>query len=64
MVTSWACVHGDGCDGGVDGSWTFLPRGYDEISLYATGAEVSGSETFHLVILSWRTTDKDGMVDS
>lgn len=54
MVTSWACVHGDGCDGGVDGSWPCHPRGYDEAFLHAAGDGVSGSEIDLLVILSWQ----------
>ena len=63
MATSSACVHGDGCDGGVDGSWTFRLHGYGETCRHAAGDGVSVSEIFHLAILSWRDVDRAGQVD-
>jgi len=50
MGTFLACVHGGGCDGDVDESWTYHPHGCDEVCLYATGGEASESEICRLVI--------------
>jgi len=63
MVTSWACVHGDGCDGGVDVRRIFRPRGYDETCRLAAGDGVNGTEIDLPVILSWGSKDRGGKVD-